>query len=293
MKRIIGSAVVALGLMIGSQMPALADYDCKDFATQEEAQGQLLPGDPYGLDRDNDGIACESLPSGGYAPPAVQAPAPDTSNAPVTNVQPGNTVPLVASSQAVAPDACAPFDAGSWAQSVYEQDPVAHRNMDPDGNGLVCEHLPRNGFAPVMWTTDLPANTVPATLVSVDNPSTLTVLVNGEHKVIHLQGVANRPDSACGIASSTAYLQWMLSLVPGGQLGLQTDMVPENDGIDITAYAWFRIDGQTYMANDVMIRNGYAQPDGRTFNPLADQLSASGAFASAHQMGLYTECGGL
>lgn len=41
------------------------DYDCADFATQEEAQEYLLPGDPYGLDGDNDGVACEDLPSGG------------------------------------------------------------------------------------------------------------------------------------------------------------------------------------------------------------------------------------
>lgn len=41
------------------------DYDCEDFSTQEEAQEYLLPGDPYGLDGDNDGIACEDLPSGG------------------------------------------------------------------------------------------------------------------------------------------------------------------------------------------------------------------------------------
>src|SRR3954447_15287054 len=44
---------------------AAVDYDCSDFATQEEAQEFLLPGDPYGLDADNDGVACEDLPSGG------------------------------------------------------------------------------------------------------------------------------------------------------------------------------------------------------------------------------------
>jgi hypothetical protein len=42
-----------------------SDYDCGDFATQEEAQEYLEPGDPYRLDADNDGIACEDLPSGG------------------------------------------------------------------------------------------------------------------------------------------------------------------------------------------------------------------------------------
>ncbi len=35
------------------------DLDCADFATQEEAQQFLLADDPYGLDADNDGQACE------------------------------------------------------------------------------------------------------------------------------------------------------------------------------------------------------------------------------------------
>src|SRR5215217_2449459 len=44
-------------------------YDCKDFATSAEAQAQLLPGDPYGLDADNDGTACDELGGGGSVPP--------------------------------------------------------------------------------------------------------------------------------------------------------------------------------------------------------------------------------
>jgi hypothetical protein len=56
------------------------DYDCSDFATQEEAQEYLLPGDPYRLDADNDGIACEDLPSagggGGNPQPAPPPPPP-------------------------------------------------------------------------------------------------------------------------------------------------------------------------------------------------------------------------
>jgi hypothetical protein len=37
-------------------------YDCTDFQTQEEAQLYLAPGDPYGLDEDGNGLACEDLP---------------------------------------------------------------------------------------------------------------------------------------------------------------------------------------------------------------------------------------
>ena len=56
--------------------PALAQsvaegdlYDCSDFATSAEAQAQLLPGDPYGLDADGDGTACDELGGGGSVPP--------------------------------------------------------------------------------------------------------------------------------------------------------------------------------------------------------------------------------
>jgi excalibur calcium-binding domain-containing protein len=47
---------------IPSSATAQVDYDCSDFTTQAEAEEYLLPGDPYGLDGDNDGIACEDLP---------------------------------------------------------------------------------------------------------------------------------------------------------------------------------------------------------------------------------------
>src|SRR5215469_9032028 len=67
------------------------DFDCSDFVNQAEAQEHLLPGDPYHLDGDGDGIACEALPcpcspvaggggeGGGGNPPHVpdpQTPAP-------------------------------------------------------------------------------------------------------------------------------------------------------------------------------------------------------------------------
>jgi hypothetical protein len=57
--------VVALGLVAVAAPSASAhrrDYDCSDFANQAEAEEYLLPGDPYDLDADSDGIACEDLP---------------------------------------------------------------------------------------------------------------------------------------------------------------------------------------------------------------------------------------
>jgi micrococcal nuclease len=49
-----------------SNLPACAnsECDCSDFKTQAQAQQVLntFPGDPHRLDRDKDGVACESLP---------------------------------------------------------------------------------------------------------------------------------------------------------------------------------------------------------------------------------------
>ena len=44
---------------------AASDCDCSDFVTHAQAQACLdaHPGDPFRLDGDGDGIACESLPS--------------------------------------------------------------------------------------------------------------------------------------------------------------------------------------------------------------------------------------
>lgn len=34
-------------------------FDCSDFGSQDEAQEQLVDGDPYGLDEDDNGLACD------------------------------------------------------------------------------------------------------------------------------------------------------------------------------------------------------------------------------------------
>lgn len=73
----IGSRSLILALAVAAFVPAFfgsapsasaspiataSDYDCADFVTQAEAEEYLEPGDPYNLDADSDGIACEDLP---------------------------------------------------------------------------------------------------------------------------------------------------------------------------------------------------------------------------------------
>jgi hypothetical protein len=57
--------LVVVALLAPPVAVSAQDYDCSDFASQAEAQRffeQAGPGDPHRLDRDNDGIACETLP---------------------------------------------------------------------------------------------------------------------------------------------------------------------------------------------------------------------------------------
>jgi len=59
--------LLAVLMMLLLAAPACAqphDYDCSDFSTQESAQEvyDRSPGDPYRLDPDRDGVACETVP---------------------------------------------------------------------------------------------------------------------------------------------------------------------------------------------------------------------------------------
>ncbi len=68
--------LTALAAFAKAPTPAAArDYDCADFANQAEAEEYLLPGDPYRLDADHDGVACEDLPCPCSSSPGGQSEA--------------------------------------------------------------------------------------------------------------------------------------------------------------------------------------------------------------------------
>ncbi|WP_298804502.1 hypothetical protein [uncultured Pseudokineococcus sp.] len=69
--RTVLSVALAAGVVGLAGSPALAadPYDCKDFGSQAEAQAEFdrVPGDPSGLDRDDDQQACEDYDYGSSA----------------------------------------------------------------------------------------------------------------------------------------------------------------------------------------------------------------------------------
>lgn len=76
-----GGLLIAGSVVLAGPASAQNDLNCSDFDTQAEAQAVLDddPSDPNGLDRDDDGIACESLPGGG----SEGMPAPEPGADPV------------------------------------------------------------------------------------------------------------------------------------------------------------------------------------------------------------------
>lgn len=86
----------ALHFQLASPDPKKGDVNCSDFSSQAAAQNAYEnsgPGDPNGLDADNDGIACESNPcpcstgggggGGGGGTPPAPAPAPPPAPDPI------------------------------------------------------------------------------------------------------------------------------------------------------------------------------------------------------------------
>ncbi|MGB0389148.1 MAG: excalibur calcium-binding domain-containing protein [Ardenticatenaceae bacterium] len=112
------------------------DYDCRDFATQADAQaffdriGGSAQYDPYDLDRDNDGLACEDY----FIPPA-----PQPTQAPPSTGYTGPYDPF-------GPDRdCGDFSTQREAQAFFEAagGPASDRHrLDRDNNGVACESLP-------------------------------------------------------------------------------------------------------------------------------------------------------
>lgn len=116
--------------------PSGADgsFNCADFDTQEQAQaffdaqGGLAGGDPDGLDADNDGIPCETLPSGEAEDGTMMGAEDGEEVAPTT--------PTLGDSSAVA------FDPAEFERSeINPNGPCFDPQIAPDVVGVPVEDL--------------------------------------------------------------------------------------------------------------------------------------------------------
>ena len=132
MKRMLYLAALCMAATTILAPAALAqqDFDCGDFATQEEAQQLLLAGNPYRLDADNDGTACDNLPSRGTGTGGGTTQQPTT---PTQYAQP--QTPTQGDLD------CADFASQAEAQAFYNADPSDPNGLDADDDGIACETL--------------------------------------------------------------------------------------------------------------------------------------------------------
>jgi hypothetical protein len=151
-----GAAILGLGagplVGIASAAPAAVDYNCSDFTYQEDAQAKLLPGDPYRLDADHDGVACQNLPHRGSSAPTT---TPVTSTKPVasstshTGTQHSGTPqqatrttsssPSRSTRSAITDLDCRDFSTQAQAQRVLDRDHSDPNRLDADHDGTACE----------------------------------------------------------------------------------------------------------------------------------------------------------
>jgi hypothetical protein len=107
------STVVAAALCFPmAGVAAAQDKDCEDFPTEAAAQAEYNknPADPYDLDRDNDGRACEILSGGGttviiYEDNSDRAPTPTRG----VETGAGGTADLVTAAEETADDGSGPL----------------------------------------------------------------------------------------------------------------------------------------------------------------------------------------
>jgi Excalibur calcium-binding domain len=143
--------LAAVGPGAGAAFAAGAgDKNCSDFQYQEDAQ-EVLDGDtadPNGLDRDDDGVACETLPHRPAINDVSTVDESDTSSeddsATSTPHSSSGTTWAAAdtsdeSSTSTRDRDCADFDSQAEAQAVLDDDPSDPERLDADDDGIACE----------------------------------------------------------------------------------------------------------------------------------------------------------
>lgn len=189
---------------------------------------------------------------------------------------------------------CADYDAWEWAQSIHDQQPSSREGLDPDGNGIACDNLPRGGFAPAWWTESIPSEVVEAQVVTVTDGDTLQVTINGQSDTVRLYRADAPEVQGCGGDNATNFARTALSFNDhGATVYLESDATDRDRYDRKLAYVWFESGGLPYMLNEVMMRSGWAQDVDYGDRLYADEFPPAVQFAERWQIGQWELCGGF
>ena len=141
--------LAAVGPGAGAAFAAGIDnQNCSDFDYQEDAQAVYDDdtSDPNGLDGDNDGVACQTLPHREAITDDVSTVDDDApvDTAPSTHHSSSGTTWTAAgtsheSSTSTRDRDCADFDSQAEAQAALDDDPSDPERLDADDDGIACE----------------------------------------------------------------------------------------------------------------------------------------------------------
>lgn len=193
---------------------------------------------------------------------------------------------------------CSNFDAWEWSQSVFESDPQKYDALDPDGDGEACPELPHGGFAPAFWTDKIPADVEQAKITRIIDGDTFEVLLGGVTNRVRIYR-ADTPETQnkhqCGGQEATDFATYVLGFndAKDGMVYLERDKTLKDKYGRELAYVWFKIGGQPYLLNHVLINNGWAADVDYGDRKYDKELKAAAAFAKRHELGVWAQCGGF
>ena len=234
-------------------------------------------------------IACGTI----KAVQSSETSVPDPTLTPIPTTHP--TSPPATATATIDPSlpTCQQFDAWVWAQTVFEESPDELRpSLDPDNNDVACDQLPLMGFAPALWTDSIPDDLTPVRVTGYYNGDTMQVVLNGQIDIVKLRGVAAPTVDQCGFVSASSFHAFVLNIAPNRTLYIDSATAVRDGEGRLLTEAWYDFDGDPYLINEVVVRNGWAAPvDAQS--PFSEQIDAAAEFADDHVLGVYFECGGF
>ena len=191
-------------------------------------------------------------------------------------------------------------------------DPDQPRPAAPDAPGFGSPDLQTAGAAPLPVVADqtqvattesalastdgIPAGAVRARVVRVIDGDTITVEIDdpdnvafGQTRTVRLAGIAAGASAAggssCFAAESAGRIDVML---PAGR----TVYLESESADSAERYVWFKgkDDGESHLANEILVREGFAVVVAPSASPHHPRLSAAQTEATAAGAGLWTTC---
>ncbi len=228
----------------------------------------------------------------------AQSPRPAATSVATSAARSTATAVLGAVDPAEAPLDCGEFDTQMWAQTAFDDDPRTYASLDPDGDGFACEELPY-GPVPALWTSRIPASAEPVRLdFTIDGDTIAITDGNGRKEHVRLVGI-DTPETGKGtrplecFGNEASDFTRDLFANAGNTVYLEYDQENRDRYDRLLRWVWFKDQrtGQVYLANEAIVRSGYAERYRNTPNRrYVNQVMDAEGFAQRHDYGLWGAC---